>query len=67
MVSAGDIISKVTVTYLVSANMPGIGNALKAIKVTVGASVPLFVAGIAIFIVIAGTLGPSSVDLVFRP
>lgn len=45
--------------------MPGIGDALEAIKSTIRALVPLLVASVAVLVVTAGTLGSRSVDLVF--
>lgn len=53
-------------TYLIATDMPGIGKALKTIKSAVRALVPLLVAGVAVLVVAAGTLGGLAVNLVLR-
>lgn len=44
--------------------MPGIGNALETIKSAIRAFIPLFVAGVAVLVVAAGTLGGRTVNFV---
>lgn len=44
--------------------MPGIGKTLKAIESAVRAFVPLLVAGVAVLVVAAGTLGGRTVNFV---
>lgn len=44
--------------------MPSIGNALETIESAIRALVPLLVAGVAVLVVAAGTLGGLSVNLI---
>lgn len=51
-------------TYLITADMPGIGKALETIESAIRALVPLLVASVAVLVVTAGTASGLSVNLI---